>query len=114
MTLSEPISSVLGASWGDDNNIIFGTLGGLFRVPAAGETPVKLVKEGHGPQIFPQVLPGSKAVLFDGFPEVASLLRAVWRISISKRCSSSRARKKRWCKVVTRHVTWPRQAKPGP
>ena len=67
MTLSEPISSVLGASWGDDNNIIFGTLGGLFRVPAAGGTPVKLLKEGHGPQIFPQVLPGSKAVLFNGF-----------------------------------------------
>jgi Tol biopolymer transport system component len=67
MTLSEPISSVLGASWGDDNNIIFGTLGGLFQVPAAGGTPVKLLKEGHGPQIFPQVLPGSKAVLFNGF-----------------------------------------------
>jgi serine/threonine-protein kinase len=60
-----------GASWGDDDNII-AALGlgnaGLSRIPAAGGTPT-LVTEVSGAKqnrsLWPQVLPGSRAVLFN-------------------------------------------------
>ncbi len=55
---------LVGASWGDDNNIILGTLTGLFRMPVAGGT-AQLLKQGAGAQTFPQVLPGAKAVVFN-------------------------------------------------
>jgi serine/threonine-protein kinase len=57
-----------GGSWGDDGNIIaalnFG--GGLSRVPSAGGTPVPVTKlnSGEVTHRWPQVLPGSQAVLF--------------------------------------------------
>jgi len=53
-----------GASWGDDGNIILGTATGLMTIPAAGGT-ARLLKEGAGGQYFPQVLPGSRAVLYN-------------------------------------------------
>lgn len=56
--------NVVGASWGDDNNIILGTQNGLFRMPGNGGL-VQLVKGTAGPMILPHVLPGSAAVLFD-------------------------------------------------
>jgi Tol biopolymer transport system component len=57
---------LLGASWGDDNTIIAAiTTSGLFRIPAAGGKPEAIpgVPEDVGPR-WPQVLPGSKAILF--------------------------------------------------
>ncbi|MBZ5578018.1 MAG: serine/threonine-protein kinase [Acidobacteriia bacterium] len=62
--------SVLGASWGDDNNIILGTINGLWRMPGSGGEPQPLAK-GSGPQAFPQVLPGAKAVVFNSLNGVA-------------------------------------------
>jgi Tol biopolymer transport system component len=59
-----------GASWGDDGNIIAALNGsggeGLWRVPSAGGTPVPLTKlnPGEVTHRWPQVLPGSQAVLF--------------------------------------------------
>lgn len=60
-----------GATWGDDDNVIFATtnpLTGLQRVPAAGGTPVVLTTpdraRGEGDHLWPQYLPGSYAVLF--------------------------------------------------
>jgi Tol biopolymer transport system component/tRNA A-37 threonylcarbamoyl transferase component Bud32 len=56
--------SVIGASWGEDDNIIIGTGTGLWRMPAAGGPAQPLTKKGS-PESFPQVLPGAKAVLFN-------------------------------------------------
>ncbi|MBM3756034.1 MAG: hypothetical protein FJW38_18870, partial [Acidobacteria bacterium] len=66
----------IGASWGDDGNIIAALQlgGGLFRIPAAGGTPVPVTKlnstlETHR---WPQVLPGSQAVLFTSAAQVGA------------------------------------------
>jgi serine/threonine-protein kinase len=57
-----------GASWGDDDNIVVAvtTSGALWRVSSAGGTPVPItkLKDGERTQRWPQVLPGSQAVLF--------------------------------------------------
>jgi serine/threonine-protein kinase len=56
-----------GASWGDDGSIVLANGGaGLSRVPAEGGQPQALTKldEGELTHRWPQVLPGSKAVLF--------------------------------------------------
>jgi Tol biopolymer transport system component len=59
-----------GASWGADNRIIFATSGapesGLLRVDAGGGTPEVLIRlEKNQPaHLFPEILPGSRAVLF--------------------------------------------------
>jgi serine/threonine-protein kinase len=62
-----------GASWGDDNAIVFAEGGkGLFRVPSTGGTPENIaapdVKKGERDYFSPQVLPGGKAVLFTVVP----------------------------------------------
>jgi serine/threonine-protein kinase len=57
-----------GASWGDDGNIIaaLNTGGVLSRVPSEGGAPVPVTKlnSGEVTHRWPQVLPGSQAVLF--------------------------------------------------
>ena len=64
---------VLGASWGPDDTIVFPEKWGgvLLRVPVAGgtRTPVtKLVPKGNDRgHIWPELLPGGKAVLFTVF-----------------------------------------------
>jgi eukaryotic-like serine/threonine-protein kinase len=70
MTIT-PLASMNGASWGDDDTIVFADGGGqrgLFRVPAAGGQPQRLLEidtaKGETDQRFPFVLPGSRAVLF--------------------------------------------------
>jgi len=60
---------VFGASWGDDGSIVY-SLGrdGLWRVSGSGGTPERLTRpdrrKGELKQLLPQVLPGSRAVLF--------------------------------------------------
>lgn len=59
-----------GASWGDDDNIIaaLGVTSGLSRISSAGGLPQPAVEKDKQKQDrtlrYPQVLPGSKAVLF--------------------------------------------------
>jgi serine/threonine-protein kinase len=65
ITLGEATQFAFGGSWGADGNIILGTSAGLMRMPAAGGV-AEPVKRGDGLQIFPQVLPGAQAVLFNG------------------------------------------------
>ncbi len=59
---------VRGASWGDDGNIIaaLDPRGVLMRVSSAGGTPVPVTKLNSGDYShrWPQVLPGSQAILF--------------------------------------------------
>ena len=55
---------LLGASWGDDDFIVAAlSTAGLVRVPAAGGTPEVISGAPPGAR-WPQVLPGSRAVLF--------------------------------------------------
>ena len=65
ITLVEASQTGLGGSWGADGNLILGTMTGLKRMPAAGGV-AQSVKGSDGVQIFPQVLPGAQAVLFNG------------------------------------------------
>ncbi len=63
--------SIRGASWGDDGNIVasFGNSTALSRVSSAGGSPTPLtkLKDGERTNRWPQVLPGSQAVLFSAY-----------------------------------------------
>src|SRR5262249_12026407 len=65
-------SNAPGGRWGDDGTIIaaLNTAGELSQVPSAGGTPVPVTKlnTGENAHRWPQVLPGSQAVLFTSGP----------------------------------------------
>ena len=72
-TICDAQGSLLGATWGRDDTIVFPKTwtSGLVRVPASGGTPQPLttvsatgVNRGH---LWPEFLPGDKAVLFTIF-----------------------------------------------
>ena len=54
----------MGASWGDDGNIVAGSPAGLMRIPASGGVAQE-VEQNSEPQVFPQMLPGANAVVFN-------------------------------------------------
>ncbi|MEO8051597.1 MAG: hypothetical protein ABI833_14355 [Acidobacteriota bacterium] len=60
--------NAFSGSWGEDGNIIasLNNLGGLSRIPSGGgaPTPVTELAPGELTHLWPQVLPGGKAVLF--------------------------------------------------
>ena len=62
------IGMMLGATWGVDDTIVFGTDAvdsGLWRVSAAGGEPVELTTPDElGDHVFPEMLPGGQAVVF--------------------------------------------------
>ena len=68
VTICEPPGAPRGASWGDDGTIVFATTApsGLWRVPAGGGEPEELTTPDaeHGDHLWPEMLPGSTAVLF--------------------------------------------------
>ena len=60
-----------GATWTEGNTIVFGhsNLTGLWQVPAGGGKPVQITKSETGTShLFPEALPGNKAVLFTMWP----------------------------------------------
>ena len=68
---SVPVSDVsgyLGASWGDDDQIILGSTFGLRRVPAAGGQPETLTAPEGPPNVtchcWPTILPDGESVVF--------------------------------------------------
>ena len=67
VTLAENVPALRG-SWGDDDRIVIGGMGGLLRVPAAGGTPEAVLPAGTVSELAmcsaPHVLPGSGALLF--------------------------------------------------
>ena len=69
VTLTESPNPIIGASWGLDGMIIFGTSGaGLFRVPGGGGQPEALTtldpERGESGHTFPFNIPGREAVVF--------------------------------------------------
>ena len=64
-----------GGSWGEDGNIIAGFNFRLARIPSSGGTPTPLTELGPGEVVhrWPQILPGSKAVLFSAYRSLAGL-----------------------------------------
>jgi Tol biopolymer transport system component/predicted Ser/Thr protein kinase len=63
--------NALGASWGRQGTIVFGTIGPLMQVSDAGGTPQALTRleKGENAHAWPEFLPDGKAVLFmDGLP----------------------------------------------
>ena len=67
VTLAENVPA-LGGSWGDDDRIVLGGMGGPLRVPAGGGTPEAVLPAGTVSELAvcsaPHVLPGSEALLF--------------------------------------------------
>ena len=69
VTLSESPNTIYGASWGADDQIIFGTRdAGLFRVSGGGGEPEALTmldrEQGEGGHYWPFIIPGREAVVF--------------------------------------------------
>jgi serine/threonine-protein kinase len=80
-----------GGSWGEDNNIILGSVNGLLRMPASGgiAQPLKNWAASEAPtQLYPHVLPGAKAVLFNSLPQAAERMDnsdiEVWRLDTNQ------------------------------
>ncbi len=68
LVYSQPQQFAYGASWGDDDTIVYGGADGLYRVAAQGGQPQLIVPRTSGAGEFtrlaqPQMLPGSKSVL---------------------------------------------------
>ena len=67
VTLADDVPALRG-SWGDDDRIVIGGLGGLLRIPATGGLPESVLAPGAVPDLAvcsaPFVLPGSRALLF--------------------------------------------------
>ncbi len=58
-------AAIRSASWNDDGTILLGgTSAGLLQVPAAGGTAELVAKPDRGQVWYPQLLPGTRAVLF--------------------------------------------------
>ncbi len=68
-TICELAGEMFGANWGDDGSIVYSLeRDGLWRVSATGGTPERVTqpdrKKGELKHLLPQILPGSRAVLF--------------------------------------------------
>jgi DNA-binding SARP family transcriptional activator/Tol biopolymer transport system component len=83
ITVCEVTGNVSGASWGENEVIVYATPAGLWQVSATGGKPVALAlaDTAHGELYrWPDVLPGSRAAVFtrvtpDGFELAAVSLR---------------------------------------
>ena len=71
LPISDLDAPMRGASWGDDDTIVFATQtpeSGLWRVAASGGVPEQLTTpdeaQGELDHVWPEFLPGSRAVLF--------------------------------------------------
>jgi len=66
-----------GASWGDDDTIVFGQYqGGILRIPSEGGIPetITTVEEGRWGHHLPQLLPGAAALLYTDMEAPSGLL----------------------------------------
>jgi serine/threonine-protein kinase len=105
VTVGELPSITGGASWGDDGNIIIGTVTGLMRLPSAGGTAQKL-PEISGIAVFPDVLPGSRAILFNSGTSQAPSAGSLDNLDISVLSLDTRE-----TKSLVHGGYWPRYVK---
>ena len=63
-TLATWSSDIPGASWGEDDRIVYTSVRSLMQVPAAGGEPTTVFADNVRWSRYPQVLPGGGAVLF--------------------------------------------------
>ncbi len=111
----------MGASWGDDDGIVIGNLGGLLRVPAAGGTPETVLPAGTVPElatcVAPHVLPGSSALLYvEALPDGESHLKAVALPAAEPRIVASGVTLATYAPtghLLLRQVTRPAPGRPG-
>jgi serine/threonine-protein kinase len=69
-----------GATWTEGDTVIFASDSGLMSVPAAGGTPQRIAKPDSGETfLWPEVLPGGRAVLFTVFGRRALKLAVLER-----------------------------------
>jgi eukaryotic-like serine/threonine-protein kinase len=68
VAIAKTHAEMLGASWADDDTIVYATQEGLWRVPAGGGTPQVVIQpdlaRGERSLAWPIVLPGSKTVVY--------------------------------------------------
>jgi len=67
-----------GGSWGDDGNIVFESGSKLWRVSEKGGVPQRIPMPDDTAAFFPEVLPGSRAIVFAGTRLVPSQQSGVW------------------------------------
>ncbi len=88
VTLAENVSAQ-GGSWGDDDRIVIGGVGGLLRVPAAGGTPEAVLATGAVEALAvctdPHVLPGSQGLLFTEVSTDGMQLKAASLVTAEQR-----------------------------
>jgi serine/threonine protein kinase/Tol biopolymer transport system component len=97
---------MLGATWGADDSIVYATDQGLWRVAAAGGTPVSLAKpdqsRGELAYAWPEFLPDGKTLLF-------TVRSGAWRGDVIAALDL----KSGASKVVVRGATNPRYSRTG-
>jgi len=65
VALCNPTKLFAGASWYEDNTIVYGQIpGDIMRISANGGTPETLIKAKSTSLLFPQILPDGKSVLY--------------------------------------------------
>jgi Tol biopolymer transport system component len=71
------VSLLAGASWGEDNTIIYATLmgGAIRRINANGGTPETIIKAKSGMALMPQILPDGGSVLYTAGPPSTALMK---------------------------------------
>jgi serine/threonine-protein kinase len=101
-----PIGAGGGGSWGEDGYIVAAFNYVLERIPATGGTPTRLTELGRGQIVhrWPQVLEGSKAVIFSAYNSMSGLDGA----SIEVISMETRQRK-----TLVRGATWGRYLPSG-
>lgn len=80
ITICDIAGSVWGASWGDEDIIVFATPAGLWRAPAAGGEAQMLARAdtARGERYrWPELLPGARAAVFTSVDEAGFHLAAV-------------------------------------
>jgi serine/threonine protein kinase len=71
VVLSASFVRLFGATWCEDNTIVYGQVGGdIMQIPASGGTPKSIVQRKSATNVLlnPQILPGMKAVLYASGP----------------------------------------------
>ena len=59
------VTNLFGATWNDDDSIVFGQEDGIWKIAASGGEPEQLVKIEPGERVHaPQLLPGGEWILF--------------------------------------------------